>query len=95
MVVEYNKKTMLYEHYVWDQYEEDDPRVSGKLTEIAFNRSSGPEVLYLIHDLMISWGLEGKASGQKIERMIKNFLPYNLTTQQNVKTWIKQNWKYY
>lgn len=95
MVIDFDKKSMLYSHYTWDRYEESDPRISGRLQDIAFNRKSGPEVLHLIRVLMILWGLETKEGGQKIERMIHNYLPTNITTQYSVKTWIILNWKFY
>jgi hypothetical protein len=95
MTLAYNKSQMLYSDYLWSSYSSDDPRVSGKLNDLVFSRMEGEEVIYLITTLMQEWGLEGKTSGQKLERMIRLFLPYNITSQINVKTWLKQNWKFY
>jgi hypothetical protein len=86
---------MLYSDYFWSSYSPDDPRVSGKLHDLVFSRMEGEEVIYLISNLIRDWGLEEKTSGQKLERMIRLYLPYNVTSQINVKTWIHQNWKFY
>ncbi len=91
----YKRSHLLYDHYRWSEYEDDNPRISGAISDIAFNRSEGCEILYLINRFMEDWGLEGIQSGQKIERMIRNHLPYNVTTQIDVKIWVKQNWKFY
>lgn len=95
MKKEYLKGNMLYRDYNWSVYPEGDQRISGSINNTKFNRSEGYEVLYLVRTFMADWGLDGVASGQKIERMIRNFLPYNITTQVDIKIWIKMNWKHY
>jgi hypothetical protein len=95
MKKEYVKENMRYRDYNWSSYREGDPRISGSINHTKFNRSEGNEVLYLVKTFMTDWGLEGIASGHKIERMIRDFLPYNITTQVDIKIWIKMNWKYY
>lgn len=92
---EYLKESMWYSDYNWSVNTEGDPRISGSINNTKFNRSEGSEVLYLVRTFMTDWGLEGLASGHKIERMIRDFLPYNITTQVDIKIWIKINWKQY
>ena len=95
MVYDIKKEHLVYDDYLWDHYDAEDSRVSGDIDNTKFNRSQGCEVLYIINRLMLEWGLEGKSAAQKIERMIRNRLPYNVTAQIDVKIWVKQNWKFY
>jgi hypothetical protein len=58
-----------------------------------FDRNEGYEVLYLINKLAEIWDLTQKKSGLKIETMIKNHLPSDIRSQENVKAWISKEWK--
>lgn len=91
----FTRPNLISKDYVWNDYEEDDNRVSGALDNTPFDRTEGHEVLFMINSLMDIWGLDKTKNGQKIERMIKTYLPYELTSQIAVKDWIKQNWKFY
>lgn len=41
------------------------------------------------------WKLKQKASGLKLETIIKEHLPSNTRSQENVKQWLYDNWKKY
>ncbi len=45
--------------------------------------------------LMDEWGLKGKETGQKLERMVKIHLPLGIISQADVKQWVFENWKLY
>lgn len=85
---------MLYRNYDWS-----DSQKKTTETEIAYtgdsnlNRSMGIEVLHLINDIMGEWGLKKKISGQKLEKIIRMNLPFNITNIMEIKKWIKVNWK--
>jgi hypothetical protein len=90
------KSDLIFENqYVWTTVGEDDPRVTGEPDSTMFNKNEGDEVLYLINKLAEIWGLKQKNSGKKIEKMIKNHLPPDIRSQENVKTWISEEWKNY
>lgn len=91
----FTRTNLLLKDYVWNDYEEGDERVSGSLDNTLFDRTEGNEMLFMINALMELWGLDKAKNGQKIERMIKTYLPYDITSQIAVKDWVKQNWKFY
>jgi hypothetical protein len=91
----YDKRSMFFTDYNWNEYSETDPHVSGELDDTSFDRTEGYEILYLVNNLMEEWGLDEKNAGQKIERMIRYHLPQAIATQIEIKVWLKQNWKFY
>jgi len=91
----FTRPNLILKEYVWNDYEEYDSRVSGEIDDTEFDRNEGCEVLYLINALMEAWGLDKVKNGQKIERMIKSYMPYFIKTQREAKEWIKNNWALY
>lgn len=89
-----SKSDLQYE-YSWTAIEGDNPKVTGKPDSTMFNRNEGYEVLYLINKLAEMWKLKQKASGLKLETMIKKHLPSNTRSQENVQQWLYDNWKKY
>ncbi|MCR8560389.1 hypothetical protein KXD93_22235 [Mucilaginibacter sp. BJC16-A38] len=89
----FTKADLLYS-YSWEHTGSDDPKLTGEPDRDLFNRSEGYEVLYLIKRIMSTRGLDGTASGQKIEKMIR-LHPGNLRSQAHVKEWINNNWSSY
>lgn len=89
-----NKSDLKYE-YVWTTYQDDDPRITGKPDSTLLNREEGYEMLYFINKFAKLYNLKKKASGLKIEEMIKSRLPSNIRSQEKIKTWIYDNWKKY
>jgi hypothetical protein len=87
------QKSDLAFTYSWSVVPPDSPRITGEPDSTLFNRHEGYEVLYLINKLSQTWGLKQKASGLKMERMIRNHLPAATRSQANVKAWIHSNWK--
>lgn len=79
--------------YSWNALEGDDPRITGEPDSTLFSRNEGYEVLFLINKLVEIWNLTQKNSGLKIEKMIKNHLPSDIRSQENVKVWISKEWK--
>lgn len=88
------KKDLQYD-YSWTAYGSDDPKVSGEPDSTLFNRQEGYEVLYLINKMAEIHDLKSIASGQKMERMIKDKLPGSIRGQEKVKKWIANNCENY
>jgi hypothetical protein len=86
----FNKSGMHYTDYKWSAYPSDDPRITGKPDSTLFNRNEGYEVLYLINKMVTT-----KAEGEKMEKMIRKYLPSDVRSQENVQEWIKANWNKY
>ncbi len=87
-----NKSDLQYKDYVWTTYSHDDPKVSGKPDSTLLNRKEGYEILYFINKLSEIHNLQLKSYANKIENMIRNEVPTNLHSQENIKVWIETNW---
>ena len=88
----YTKSELLYD-YSWSVYADNDPRISGKPDSTPFDRREGEEVLYLIHCLSdhLAYGVE--CFGERIETLIHDHLPGEITTQAEALHWIKTHWR--
>lgn len=86
------KKSDLVYSYNWTQYEKDDPRISGIPDATMFNRKEGLETLYIINYLTdhLAYGVD--SFGHRLEKLIHDQLPEEITTQQDTIAWIKNNW---
>ncbi|MFO7982364.1 MAG: hypothetical protein R6V08_02840 [Desulfuromonadales bacterium] len=90
----FSKSDLAYD-YSWTAIDEDDPKVSGEPDSTQFNRKEGYEVLYLINRLAEGWGFNRKESGRELEKMINLSLPEDVRSQEDVKQWIRDNWRKY
>ena len=88
-----DKSDLKYKDYTWTTYSHDNPKISGKPDSTLLNRKEGYEILYFINKLSEIHNFKVKSSGIKIENMIRNQVPSNLHSQENVKRWIETNWK--
>lgn len=88
-----SKPDLLFTDYRWNAYPSDDPRVTGKPDNTLLNRHEGYEVLYFINKFCETHGLKQKASGTKIEKMLRNHLPGNIRSQQEIAKWVANSWK--
>lgn len=86
---------LFKDHYQWPQLPEQDPRISGDLSETLFEPEDGNQVLYFINKLLAVWKFDEMKYARKIEKMIKVGLPENIGTQINAKAWIKDHWGNY
>lgn len=88
----FTNKDLVYT-YTWSDYAEDDPRVSGIPDTTPFNRKEGWQVLYIINHLTdhLAWDVD--SFGKKIEKMIHDRLPQEISNQKDTIQWIKDNWK--
>ena len=84
------KKDLQYE-YSWSVYKDDDPKVSGKPDNTLLNREEGYEMLYFINKFMQIHNLTSIETANKIEVMIKEFLPSDIRSQENIKVWLEEN----
>lgn len=88
-----SRADLYYNDYKWTAYPTDDPRVTGKPDSTLLNRHEGYEVLYFINKFAENHNLKEKASAAKMEKMIRNELPSTTRSQENVMSWIVDNWK--
>ena len=96
MKFELLKDQLLFKNdYLWNNFHEDDPRVSGPLTNTPFTPSEGYEVLYLINELISIWRFDGERYAIKLEKMIRCGLSCEAMHQKEVKAWIKTHWMNY
>ena len=90
-----SKSNMAYKNYSWKKFEEDNPKITGKLDSTSFDKKEGYEVLYMLNKLVEIWKLEDRHSIRKIEIMIYKFLPEDKNKQEEVKNWVQDNWDYH
>lgn len=90
----FNKSDLKYT-YSWTAISGDNPRVRGEPDSTMFNRNEGYEVLYLINKLAEKWEWKQTSSCVKLEKIIKEYLPSDVRSQENVKKWLADNWKKY
>lgn len=88
-----DKSDLKYKDYTWTTYSHDNPKVFGKPDSTLLNSKEGYEILYFINKLSEIHNFKVKSSAIKIENMIRNEVPSNLHSQENVKRWIETNWK--
>ena len=86
------KADLYYEDYSWTAYRNDDPKVTGNPDSTLLNRKEGYEILYFINKLAEIHGLNQKSSAEKIEKMIREKVPTNLRSKENIKAWIEKHW---
>lgn len=88
----FTKENLIYE-YNWSQYKINDPRISGIPDTTEFNRKEGEDVFYIINHLTdhVAWDVGSFAC--KVEQLIHDRLPEEITNQQDTIQWIRENWK--
>jgi hypothetical protein len=89
----FSKQDMFYDDYTWSNYAPNSPKISGKLDDTKFNYKEGQEVLYLINKTRELWDFTKIESCIKMERIIRERLPNNITTQEDAVSWIQINWR--
>lgn len=90
----FSKSNLIYKDYNWTLYSQNDPRINGRPDSTMFNRNEGNEVVYLINKLMFLWDYRFSNTGNKMEKLIHDWLPSDIKSQEEVKDWIKNNLKF-
>ena len=90
----FSKKNLHYSDYKWTSYLQHDPRVNGKPDDTLFNKEEGNEVVYLINRLMALWDYRFSNTGNKMEKLIHDELPADISKQEDVQTWLKSHLKF-
>ena len=87
--MKFNKSNMAFEFdYSWRDPQFKTTKLSAIPDNSPFNKNSGDEVLFLLN-----WfNFQNLIEFAKAERMIKYYLPQNITTQKDVEKWIIHNW---
>jgi hypothetical protein len=88
------KSNLYYKDYEWTLYAKNDPKVNGKPDNTIFSRNEGNEVIYLINKLMVIWSYRFVNTGNKIEKLIHDKMPSELTNQEEVQNWVEQNLRF-
>ncbi|WP_339649769.1 hypothetical protein [Halopseudomonas pelagia] len=88
-------KSDLKYTYSWTAIAPDDPQVTGTPDSVLLNRNEGYEVLAFINRFAETREFKYKASGTKVERLIKEHLPGDIRSHKNVSKWLADNWKKY
>lgn len=89
------QKSDLIHEYSWKAQSGDNPKIVGFPDSHLLNRTEGYEVLDFINRYAEKHSLKQKASGSKIEKMIKSYLPGDVRSHKNVEAWITSHWKQY
>jgi len=90
----FSRRNLHYSDYKWSVYPHNDPRVNGKPDGTVFDRAEGNEMVYLVNKLMMLWDYRFANTGNKIEKLIHDKLPAEVTAQDDVQNWIKLNLKF-
>ncbi|MEO3403050.1 hypothetical protein AAFN85_04050 [Mucilaginibacter sp. CAU 1740] len=90
----FSKRNLHYTDYKWNAYLYNDPRVTGKPDDTVFTKDEGNEVIYLINKLMLMWDYRFANTGNKMEKLIHDKLPAEITRQDEVQEWLKVNLKF-
>ncbi len=93
LMILFSRKNLHYSDYKWTTYLQNDPHVNGKPDSTIFNREEGNEMVYLINKLMIFWDYRFTNSGNKMEILIHDKMPENISSQEEVLQWLKANMK--
>ena len=88
-------KADLKHQYSWTAISGDNPKITGKPDSTIFNIHEGYEMLYMINHMADENNWKNKESGQKTERMLRENLPSDIRSQENVKNWLATNWNKY
>jgi hypothetical protein len=88
----FKKSDLKYEDYSWKAKTGDNPKLTGSPDNDLLNRTEGYEMLDFINVLMKEFKFEKIASGQKIERLIREEVPANIHSRKKIKAWINENW---
>ncbi len=93
----FSKNDMYYKDYIWTtKYSSDDPKVTGEPDKTLLSRKEGWEMLYFVNKLAEKWNFPkpiSVSSYQKIERAIREYVPTDIRSQENIKKWIEENHK--
>lgn len=89
-IVESN--ALYFRDYEWKEYEQEDPRVSGKLDSTDVDRKDGRQVTFLIGEIMRVAVMKEEISKVKLEKIIRHELPKNIAQQDRIKIWVLLNW---
>jgi len=90
----FSRRNLHYTDYKWTAYIPNDPRVNGRPDHTAFNKTEGNEMVYLINKLMMIWDYRFANTGNKMEKLIHDKLPAEISSQEDVQSWLKTNLKF-
>jgi hypothetical protein len=90
----FSRRNLHYTDYKWTSYIQNDPRVTGRPDHTAFSKDEGNEMVYLINKLMMMWDYRFANTGNKMEKLIHDKLPAEITSQEDVQNWLKSNLKF-
>lgn len=86
------KNELVYTDYSWTVLNGDNPKITGAPDSTLLNRNEGYEMLYFVNAFSEIHNFKNKVSPLKAERLIKEKVPANIHSQENIKLWLEQNW---
>lgn len=92
----FSKNDLFYKDYIWTtNYSNDDPKITGEPDKTLFARKEGWEMLYFVNKLAEKWNWSvpvSVLSYQKIERAIREYVPGDVRSQENIRSWLELNY---
>lgn len=83
---------MFYDDYNWSTKENDDnPFIKDGTEANELNRKEGWEVLYFINNNIPWTGKQNTSDYQKVEKMIRLFVPKETHDREEIARWIVEN----
>lgn len=89
--MEYTRSQMVYKDYKWNaRAGHDNPRFIGAQERAMLNRSEGYEMLWFINSLAKTWSWTNisQSSYQHLERIIRENVPGDIRTHNEIRKWI-------
>ncbi|MGE6221091.1 hypothetical protein ACQKCH_14785 [Nubsella zeaxanthinifaciens] len=93
--MKYQKSQMVYQDYKWNaRADHDNPKFVGAQERSMLNRSEGYEMLDFIDRLASDWKWgDNLGARQRLEKIIREKVPSNIRTHDEIKKWISSNYK--
>lgn len=94
--MEYTRPQMVFKDYKWTaRADHDDPRFIGAQERSMLNRTEGYEMLWFINSLAKTWNWTNIAlsSYQHLERIIRENVPGDIRTHNEIRQWIANRYE--
>jgi hypothetical protein len=86
------KKSDLQFKYAPGAAGNDNPALRGHPDSDQLNRGEWYEILYFINKFANDLCKSSSASAEKAERLIQRYVPKNIREQDEIRTWLIDNW---
>lgn len=90
MAIKVHKDMVNADDYSWVALEPDNPK-DVKHDAVMFNRKEGYEVILMLQKICNHFDYDSPADVKRVAGIIKNDLPGNIRSQENVYNWLVEN----